>query len=103
MPSKLIVDQLTSMRNQLIYHSIMGEYKEYVALRKNFAKKYITFPEDARYIAHQNIPISIFSKFGINVIKTWFKDLFRKKSFEEKEMKKIATEFKAREKSGWNV
>ena len=101
MPSKFIVDQLTSMRNQLIYHSIMGEYKEYVALRKNFAKKYITFPEDARYIAPQNIHVNIFSKFAINIIKTWFKDLFREKSPEEKEMKKLATGFKAQEKSGW--
>ena len=41
MPTRIIVDQLTSMRNQLVYHMMMGEYKEYVALRKDFAKKYV--------------------------------------------------------------
>lgn len=99
MPSKFIVDQLISMRNQLFYYSIMGEYKEYVALRKNFAKKIITFPEDARYITTQNPHVSLFSKFAVNIIKTWFKELFREKSPEEKEMKKLATEFKAKNSS----
>lgn len=101
MPTRIIVDQLTSMRNQLVYHMMMGEYKEYVALRKDFAKKYVKFPEEAKYIAPTHTQVSIFSKFGMNIIKLWFKELFREKTSEEKEMKKYATELRARQKSGW--
>lgn len=79
MPVRFIVDQLTSMKNQLIYHSMLGEYKEYVTLRKEFAKKYITYPEEAKYITPANVRLSIFSKMGLNTLKTCFKELFRKK------------------------
>ena len=101
MPIKPIVNQLESMRNQLVYHTIMGEYKEYVALRKDFAKKCITFPEETEYIPRLKTNFSIFSKFGINFIKTWFKELFRTKTPEEIELNKLMMKIKAKEKSGW--
>jgi len=100
MPNKMIVEHLTSMRNQLIYHNIRGEYKEYVQLRKKFAKQFITFPNDVQYITNQRTNLSLFSREGINVLKTWFRELFRKKTPDEIEMQQIAQDIKDKRKSG---
>ena len=95
MPIRPIIDSLTSMRDRLISHSMLGEYKEYVALRKEFAEQCVKFPEEVRYIQPRRGNISIFSKYGRNIIKTWFKEFFRTKTPEEKQMEKIAERIKA--------
>ena len=100
---KIMVDTLTDMRNRMLYHCILGEYKEYVNVRKIFAQKFVQNPEEARHISRATQKLSIFSKSGRNVLKTWFKELFRKKTPEEIEMKKIAEQWKAEEISGWQA
>lgn len=89
MPNKMIVENLTSMCNQLIYHNIRGEYKEYVQLRKKFAKQFIAFPNEAQYIPNRRINLSLFSREGMNILKIWFRELFRKKTPDEVAMKQL--------------
>lgn len=100
---RMIVDELTSIRNKMIYHSMLGEYKDYVATRKKFAKYCIQFPQEASYMPRFEGRLSIFSKFGRNIIKTWFKELFRKKTPEELEMMKMEKHYQTEQKSGWRA
>ena len=100
---RIIVDNLTSLRNKMLYHSMLGEYKEYVATRKEFAKTFVQFPEEARRISRVHGQFSIFSRSGMNVIITMIRDLFRKKTPQEIEMMKIGRQWKAEEKSGWKA
>ena len=100
---RIIVDTLTNLRNKMLYHDMLGEYKEYVNARKEYAKYFVQFPEEARRMPHTTGRFSIFSKFGLNVLKTCLRDLFRKKTPEEIEMREIGKRWKAEEKSGWKA
>ena len=98
MPIGNIVNELTSMRNKMIYHSMFGEYKDYVAARKNFAKYCVQYPQETLQMPRFKGQFSIFSKYGRNIIKTCIKEIFRTKTPEEKEMMKIAERYKAQQK-----
>ena len=98
MPVGNIVTELTSMRNKMICHSMLGEYKDYVAARKNFAKYCVQYPQETLQMPRIEGRFSIFSKYGRNIMKTCIKELFRRKTTEEKEMIKIAEYYKAQHK-----
>ena len=100
---RIIVDHLTELRNKMLYHSMLGEYREYVETRKEFAKKFVQFPEDARRIPRTTGQFSFFSKFGRNILITMFKELFRKKTPDEKKMREIGLQWSAERKSGWKA
>ena len=102
MPINMVVDQLTSMRNKMIYHQIRGEYKRYVTARKDFAKHYMQNPEAGLKMPKFQGHFGIFSKYGLNIMKTMFFDLFRKKTPDEIKLKQFAQSLKDKEVSGWN-
>ena len=63
---RMIVDELTSIRNKMIYHSMLGEYKDYVATRKKFAKYCIQFPSASSVVKSVNLSQTVSGEAGLN-------------------------------------
>ena len=69
---------------------LMGNYKEYVAAKKAYSSVAIENFELCKKAPAMNYKVPIFSKAGFNIMKCSFFDLFRKKTPQEKQFKKLA-------------
>ena len=66
-----------------------GDYRGYKTLQKDYAKIAVKNPELLDELDSPSIRIPLFSKVGLKFLKVWFLNLFRHKTPEEKELKKI--------------
>ncbi len=86
------ISQLTQLRNNVFYSAVEGNYKKYKTAAKECAKYTLENYELAKETKAPQIKAPLFSKVGLNMMKIWFLNLFRKKTPEEKALKKIAKE-----------
>lgn len=86
------VNQLTQLRNNVFYSVIEGNYKKYKTAAKECAKYTFENYELAKETKAPQIKAPLFSKIGLNMMKIWFLNLFRKKTLEEKALRKMHKE-----------
>ena len=88
--------QLTSLVNEKIYSSILGDYQGFKKASVEYAKLAVDNFDEVVKMDKPSAKISLFSKPGFNILKVWFLNLFRKKTPEEKAFKKMFEEYKAK-------
>ena len=89
--------KLQNIKNNVIIDSMIGNYKGYVwnhkflasAATENF-DQFITLPKE-------KISVPLFSRMGFNMLFVTIKDIFRKKTPEEKLFKKMLLKHKAKD------
>ena len=101
MPVKFEPSKYNSMRIKKRYYLHTGNYDAYVEAKKNMAKYFVQFPYSAFHQSCEEVRYSYFSKIGWNMLKTWFKEFFRAKTPEEKEMVKLREQIKAERGFSW--
>ena len=102
--SDLIINKLSQLKSNISYNVVLGNYEGY----KNSLYEYSRFAVDNfEYVSKAKAPkiqkVPLFSKIGFNILKIGFLNLFRKKSPEEKLLKKMSLEYKAKKASGIEV
>ena len=75
-----------------------GRYKDYVACRKNLASKAVRNFEEYISVPKVMVKVPLFSKEGFNIFTATVKDLFRRKTPDEKLFKKMLFEEKVKQK-----
>lgn len=99
-----VQQKIWNLRELIKLHAVMGDYKEFVAARKEYAKAYMSSPKEALSLPKTSqISVKLFSEEGWNMLKIMLRDLFRIKSPEEKALKKYAEELKAKQKFNINA
>ena len=78
--------------------SMYGRYKDYVACHKELASKAVKNFDEYLDYARINIRVPLFSKEGLNILSVAIKDKFRRKTPDEKLLKKMLFEQKIRQK-----
>ena len=89
-------EKLTRLRNRVVYSVVEGSFKKYKTAAKECAKYTLENYELAKKTKSPQLKAPIFSEVGLNMMKIWFLNLFRKKSPEEKALRKMQKEEKAR-------
>ena len=102
--SKPIINKLNQLKSDITYNVLLGNYKDYKKSLKEYSKLAV---DNFEYVTKTKSPTiknaPLFSKIGFNIMKIWFLNLFRKKSPEEKLLKKMSLEYKAKKASGIEV
>ncbi|MBS6602345.1 MAG: hypothetical protein KH301_01130 [Brachyspira sp.] len=91
--------KLTQLKSDIVFSSVLGNYKDY----KNAKKAYAELAKDNFELSMQakgpkveRVPL--FSKAGMGILKVLFLDMFRVKTPAEKEFSKLVKLEKAKQK-----
>lgn len=84
---KPITNRLTQLRNDMAYSVITGNYKAFKTATKEHAKLAVDNFELAKTIKTPKVKVPLFSKYGLNMAKVWFLNLFRIKTPAERKLK----------------
>lgn len=91
--------KLTQLKSDIVFSSVLGNYKDY----KNAKKAYAELAKDNFELSMQakgpkieRVPL--FSKAGMGILKVLFLDMFRVKTPAEKEFSKLVKIEKAKQK-----
>ena len=97
--SAQISRKLTQLKSDIVFSSVLGNYKDY----KNAKKAYAELAKDNFELSMQakgpkveRVPL--FSKAGMGILKVLFLDMFRVKTPAEKEFSKLVKLEKAKQK-----
>ena len=90
-------EKLTQLRNRIVYSVVEGSFKKYKTAAKECAKYTLENYELAKKTKSPELKVPVFSNVGLNMMNIWFLNLFRKKSPEEKALRKMQKEEKARD------
>jgi len=88
--SAKITQELSRLKSNKIYSSVIGDYKGYKQASKEYAelaKDNFELSQKALGPRVKNVPL--FSKIGMRILKVWFLDKFRIKTPAEKELNKM--------------
>jgi len=88
---------LSDLKSKMLVSTVLGDYRGYKTASKEFASiavKDFQAAKNAPSPSVKNVPL--FSKVGLKMAKVWFLNLFRIKTPEEKLLRKMAEEEKAK-------
>ena len=94
-----IMQQAQNLRTSMMYSFMTGNYKEYREASKEYAKIGVKHFDELCTLPKNNVSVSLFSKVGMRMLKVYILNLFSKKTPEEKEFAKLASEYKKRKEA----
>lgn len=89
-----VLERAQVLKNNMAYASVLGHYKEYKEAAKEYAKIGVQHFEDIRKLPSPKVTVPLFSRPGMRILKVMILNYFRIKTPEEKEFKKLTTEYK---------
>ena len=82
------IERVRHLRSSMVYDAISGNYKAYKKARKEYASLAIQDFDTVRQMKAPKVTAPLFSKYGLNMLWVYVRDLFRFKTPEEKILKK---------------
>ncbi|MCQ2738616.1 MAG: hypothetical protein MJ237_00145 [bacterium] len=95
-PKISIENQLRELNYNKTYAVIMGNFKEYTAASKEYAKLAVRNYDIAKNTNSPSVTAPIFTKMGLRMFKIWFLNLFRIKSPEERLLRQMGNAERAK-------
>lgn len=86
------LDRVRFLRSSMVYDAISGNYKAYKEASKEYASLAIQDFEAVRKMKAPKVTAPLFSKYGLNMLFVYFRELFRIKTPDEKLFKKMGKE-----------
>ncbi|MBR6126056.1 hypothetical protein IKQ21_00055 [bacterium] len=78
---------LWNLREEMKLSNILGDHKRFVNAHNAFMSEYVAHPKDALTLPPTTrFETSLFSRTGWNMLKVMIKEIFRKRTAEEKEL-----------------
>ena len=94
-----ISQKLTQLKSDIVFSSVLGNYKDYKNAKKAFAELAKDNFELAIQAKGPKVDrISLFTKTGMRILKIMFLDMFRVKTPSEKELTRLVKMQKAKQK-----
>lgn len=81
-----VAKRLAAIRDKAFLFIITGDYKGFKAGQNEYAKLAVKNKEAIKELPRSKKSVPMFSREGLNFMKIWFLNLFRRKSPEEKEL-----------------
>ena len=92
---------IANAKRDVIISSIIGDSKAYAQNHKILAEMAVKHFDEFNSVRIQKISVPLFSYEGFNMLKVMIKDIFRKKTPEEKLLKKMI--YKSKVKNYYNI
>ena len=92
------IERVRQLRSSMVYDAISGNYKAYKKARKEYASLAIQDFDTVRTMKAPKVTAPLFSKYGLNMLWVYVRDLFRFKTPDEKTLKKMGQEVLAKAK-----
>ena len=92
------IERVRHLRSSMVYDAISGNYKAYKKARKEYASLAIQDFDTVRQMKAPKVTAPLFSKYGLNMLWVYVRDLFRFKTPDEKTLKKMGQEVLAKAK-----
>ena len=92
------LERVRHLRSSMVYDAISGNYKAYKKARKEYASLAIQDFDTVRTMKAPKVTAPLFSKYGLNMLWVYVRDLFRFKTPDEKTLKKMGQEALAKAK-----
>lgn len=92
------INRLVDMQRSLLISQMLGDYKLYKIMRQQYTDYGVKHFGLLKHINFPKIQIPVFSREGLNVLKIAVRDMFRKKTPNEKELARLFKQEKLRRK-----
>ena len=78
---------LWNLREDMKLGNVLGDHDRYLSAHRAFMKEFVTHPKDGLTLPPTaGFTAPLFSRTGLNMLKVLIKELFRKRTPEEKEL-----------------
>lgn len=92
------IDKIVNLRKGLMFTQMTGDYTTFKTLHKEYADFGVKNFELLKSINFPEVSVPMFSREGLNMMKIMIKDMFRKKTPEEKLLIKLFKEERLKKK-----
>ena len=92
------IKRVSYLRTSMAIDAVMGNYKTFKDARKEYASLAIKDIETVAKMPAPNLTAPLFSKWGFNMMYVRIREMFRRKTPDEKLLKKMAEEYKIKQK-----
>ena len=92
------IERVRHLRSSMVYDAISGNYTAYKKARKEYSSLAIQDFDTVRQMKAPKVTAPLFSKYGLNMLWVYVRDLFRFKTPDEKTLKKMGQEVLAKAK-----
>lgn len=91
------LERVRHLRASMVYDAVSGNYKAYKKARKEYASLAVKDLDAVRNLKAPKVTVPLFSKYGLNMLGVYLRDLFRLKTPDEKLLKKLGKELLRKE------